>query len=162
MIDPITGLAVPDGAEGELVVTAYRRTACPLIRYRTGDLVRTIQSSRVLSTLAGGLRGRVDDMVIVRGNNLHPTVLQDLLHRFEGVAEYQVEVDHSAPLTEVRIRIEPAPGVEATALVSRIDRTIQDELLFRIEVLVATPGSLPRAEMKARRWVRKDADRPSS
>ena len=154
MIDTVTGRAVPPGAEGELVVTTFRRTACPLIRYRTGDLVRAIPSS-VPMRLAEGLRGRVDDMVVVRGNNLHPNVLQDILHRFAEVAEYQVEIDQSAALTEVRLHVEPSPGVEATALLSRIDRTIQDELLFRVEVLAAPAGSLPRAEMKARRWVRK-------
>jgi phenylacetate-CoA ligase len=157
VIDPVTGRAVPPGVEGELVVTTFRRTACPLVRYRTGDLVRAMPSSTALLTLSGGLRGRVDDMVVVRGNNLHPAVLQDLLHRFAEVAEYQVEIDQTAALAEVRVRVEPAPGVEAAGLLSRIDRTIQDELLFRIEILAATPGSLPRAEMKARRWVRKTA-----
>ena len=155
VIDPIAGRAVPPGRQGELVVTTFRRTACPLVRYRTGDLVRTVPSSRALMTLGGGLLGRVDDMVVVRGNNLHPAVLQDILHRFGEVAEYQVDIDQSAALTEVRVRVEPVPGVEAAGLLSRIDRTIQDELLFRVEVLAATPGSLPRAEMKARRWLRK-------
>ena len=157
VIDPITGQAAPPGAEGELVVTTFRRTACPLIRYRTGDLVRPVPSSRVLLTLEGGLRGRVDDMVVVRGNNLHPGVLQDILHRFAEVAEYQVEIDQTGALTEVRLHVEPAAGIEPAALLSRIDRTIQDELLFRVEVRAAPPGSLPRAEMKARRWVRKSA-----
>ena len=157
VIDPITGEAALPGAEGELVVTTFRRTACPLIRYRTGDLVRPIPSSRALLTLAGGLLGRVDDMVVVRGNNLHPSVLQDILHRFADVAEYQVEIDQTGALTEVRLHVEAAAGVEPVALMSRIDRTIQDELLFRVEVRAAPPGSLPRAEMKARRWVRKSA-----
>jgi phenylacetate-CoA ligase len=94
-------------------------------------------------------------MVVVRGNNLHPMALQTILHRFPEVAEFQVEIDQSADLAAVRISVEPGPGVEANGLLARIERVIRDELFFRAVVCAVPPGSLPRAEMKARRWVRK-------
>jgi phenylacetate-CoA ligase len=161
IIDPQTGRPVPAGTTGELVLTTFRRVASPLIRYRTGDLVcadvRPCPCGRALLRLEGGLRGRVDDMVVVRGNNLHPMALQSILHRFAEVAEYQVVIDQTSALAELRIDVEPVEGAEGPALAARIERVIRDELLFRAEVRVVGPGSLPRAEMKARRWVRKTA-----
>jgi phenylacetate-CoA ligase len=159
VIDPATGRQVPPGTTGELVITCFRRVASPLIRYRTGDLVcadpNPCPCGRALVRLEGGIRGRVDDMVLIRGNNLHPMALQTILHRFSEVAEYLVEIDESASLTALRISVEPAPDVSIDGLVRRIERTIRDELFFRAEVRAVAPGSLPRAEMKARRWVRK-------
>ena len=161
IIDPVTDRPLPPGTTGELVITTFRRVASPLIRYRTGDLVcadpRPCPCGRALIRLEGGLRGRVDDMIVVRGNNLHPLALQTILHRFAEVAEFLVEVDQTDTLTALRISVEPGPGVEGGALAGRIERTIRDELLFRAEVRVVPPGSLPRAEMKARRWVSKRA-----
>jgi phenylacetate-CoA ligase len=168
VIDPTTLQPVPPGTEGELVITSFRRTASPLIRYRTGDLVRAdprpCPCGRALVRLDGGIRGRVDDMVVIRGNNLHPAAIQTILHRFSDVAEYLVEIDETAALNALRLRVEPAPGVDAPALVARIQQAIRAELLFRVEVEVVPPDTLPRAEMKARRWVRKQssADRSQS
>jgi phenylacetate-CoA ligase len=159
VIDPTNGGAVPPGTPGELVLTTLGRTASPLIRYQTGDLVcvdpRPCPCGRTLLRLDGGIRGRVDDMIVIRGNNLHPSALQTLLHRFDEVAEYLVEVDESASLPVLRVAVEPHTPHADRALAERIDRAIHTELLFRAEVQVVAPGSLPRAEMKARRWVRK-------
>ncbi len=159
VIDPTTLEPLPPGTEGELVITSFRRTASPLIRYRTGDLVRfdphPCPCGRALVRLEGGIRGRADDMVVIRGNNLHPAALQRILHRFPEVAEYLVEIDETSALTALRLRVEPAPGIDGAALVARVQQAICAELLFRIEVEMAPPGTLPRAEMKARRWVRK-------
>ncbi len=161
VVDPDSGRPVPPGTAGELVVTTFRRTASPLIRYRTGDLVCAdpcpCPCGRALLRLAGGIRGRVDDTIVVRGNNLHPMALQTILHRFPEVAEYLAEVDETAALTALRISVELVPGADETSLVARIERAIRDELLFRAEVRAVPPGSLPRAEMKARRWVRRSA-----
>jgi phenylacetate-CoA ligase len=171
VIDPASGAPVPPGTPGELVLTTFGRRACPLIRYRTGDLVcvdpRPCPCGRALVRLDGGIRGRVDDMVVVRGNNLHPSALQTILHRFAEVAEYRIEVDGSATLTALRVLVEPLPHADADALARGVERAIRDELLFRAEVRAVHPGSLPREEMKARRWVRKTspgaaADLPNS
>jgi phenylacetate-CoA ligase len=159
VLDPATGAAVPPGTPGELVVTTLGRWASPLVRYRTGDLVcvdpRPCPCGRALVRLDGGIRGRIDDMVVIRGNNVHPSAIQTILHRFPEVAEYRVEVDTTASLPALRIEVEPLPGAPGAALAARVDQAIRAELLFRAEVRAVPPGTLPRAEMKAQRWVRK-------
>ena len=94
-------------------------------------------------------------MIVIRGNNLHPSALQTILHRFPEVAEYRIEVDETGPLPVLRIEVEPHPGAEPDTLASRVDQAIRDTLLFRAEVRVVPPGALPRFELKARRLVRK-------
>jgi phenylacetate-CoA ligase len=157
VLEPATGRAVPPGTPGELVLTTFRRTASPLIRYRTADLVcvdpNPCPCGRALVRLQGGIQGRADDMVVIRGNNLHPAALQTILHRFPEVAEYQVEVDQRAALAALRISVEAAPGADGPDLCRRIDQAVRAELLFRAEVRLSPPGSLPRHEMKARRWL---------
>jgi phenylacetate-CoA ligase len=157
ILEPGGDRPVAPGTEGELVVTTFRRTACPLIRYRTGDrvLADPAPGRWPFLRLVGGIRGRADDMVSVRGNNLHPAALQTILHRFGDVAEYRVVVDQSAALTVLLVEIEVTEGADALGVAVRVDRAIRDELLFRAEVRAVPPGSLPRQELKARRWVRK-------
>lgn len=160
VIDSATGKAVPPGTAGELVLTNLGRTGSPLLRYRTGDLVcvdpQPCPCGRSLVRLDGGIRGRADDMIFLRGNNFHPHALQSILHRFPEVAEYRVEVDRSGALPVLRIEVEPAPAFPAPAVAARVDQAIRDELLFRAEVRAVPPGSLPRAELKAQRLVRKN------
>jgi phenylacetate-CoA ligase len=159
VVDPATDQPVPPGTPGELMLTTFGRVASPLIRYRTGDLVcvdpRPCSCGRALIRLDGGIRGRADDMVVIRGNNLHPAALQTILHRFTEVAEYLVEVDQHTTLAVLRVSVEPFAGVHGPNLVSRVEQAIRDELLFRAEVRLVPPGSLPRGEMKAKRWLRK-------
>jgi phenylacetate-CoA ligase len=162
VVDPATGAAVAAGTPGELVVTPLSRAASPLLRYRTGDLVcadpEPCRCGLPLIRLDGGIRGRVDDMIIVRGNNLHPDALQRILHRFPEVAEFRIELDRTTALPVLRVQVEPQPETAADALMGRIDQAIHDELLFRAEVVAVKPGTLPRFEMKARRFVQKTAE----
>ncbi|HEY7330601.1 MAG TPA: AMP-binding protein [Gemmataceae bacterium] len=162
VIDPVSTLPVPTGTEGELVLTTFDRPGSPLIRYRTGDVVRIDPSpcpcGRELVRLDGGIRGRVDDMIVIRGNNLHPSALQTILHRLPEVAEYRMEVDRTEAMHVLRIDVEPHPGIAGDALAERVEHAIRTELLFRAEVRAVPPGSLPRFEMKARRLLRKNDD----
>jgi phenylacetate-CoA ligase len=162
VVDPATGGPTPPNAEGELVVTTLHRAGSPLFRYRTGDLVRLdpepCPCGRPWIRLKGGVRGRIDDMIVLRGNNVHPSAIQTIVHRFAEVAEYRLEVDRSAALPVLRIEVEPHPGVEGAAVAARIAQAVRDELLFRAEVRPAPPGSLPRFDMKAQRFVRKNGD----
>jgi phenylacetate-CoA ligase len=155
VIDPATGQPAPPGTLGELVVTTLGRHGSPLLRYRTGDLVcldtRPCPAGRSLTRFDGGIRGRADDMITVRGNNVHPSALQTILHRFSEVAEYRVEVDRSKALPVLRIEVEPLPATPGAPLAARVAQAIRDELLFRAEVRAVPPGSLPRFEMKAQR-----------
>jgi len=146
VIDPATTLPVPAGGRGELVLTTLRRTGSPLIRYRTGDLVqsRRIDGDRVLE---GGILGRVDDMVVVRGVNVYPTALDALVRTSASAGEYRVTVDRRSHLAELSIELE-SDAAEAEA----VSRRIQESLALRVPVTVAAPGSLPRFELKARRW----------
>src|SRR5262249_43616203 len=147
VVEPATGQPVPAGQVGELVLTNLCRLGSPLIRYRTGDLVRIdprpCPCGRAEVRLAGGILGRVDDMMHFRGNNLYPSALEGLLHRFTDVAEYRIEIDQSATLPALRIELEPAAGA-AAGLAERVERAFRDEFLFRAEVRTVPAGSLPR------------------
>jgi phenylacetate-CoA ligase len=159
VVEPATEEPVSPGQVGELVVTNLGRVGSPLIRYRTGDLVRVdprpCPCGSPYLRLDGGILGRADDMIHLRGNNVYPGALEALLRRFPEVAEYRVEVDGSAALTALRVEVEPVNGGGA-GLVERVDRAIRDEFLFRAEVRLVAPGSLPRFEMKAQRFVKKN------
>jgi phenylacetate-CoA ligase len=154
VVEAASGQPTAVGEIGELVLTNLGRRGSPVVRYRTGDRVRVdpipCPCGRSLLRLAGGVLGRTDDMIQVRGNNLHPAALEAVLHRFPEVAEYRIAVDRSGPMTALHIEVEP---VAATGdLPERIGRAIRDELLFRAEVTAVAPGALPRFEMKARRF----------
>lgn len=158
IVDPATLEPVPPGALGELVVTNLGRIGSPLLRYRTGDLVRAATTpqpaGRTFLRLDGGVLGRTDDMIPIRGNNFYPGALENVLRRFPDVVEYRVTVDTTAALAELHVEVEPAPDAPGD-LHRRLARTIRDELLFRADVVLVPPGSLPRFEMKASRIMRK-------
>jgi phenylacetate-CoA ligase len=159
VIDPATGVAVPTGQTGELVLTTLGRWGSPLVRYRTGDLVRVdprpCPCGRSWIRLEGGILGRTDDMIYLRGNNLYPSALEAVIRRFADVAEYRVEVDQTEALPVLRIEIEPLVSAATNGLAERISRAIRDEMLFRAEVTTVPAGTLPRFEMKARRFVQR-------
>ena len=159
-INPANDKEVSPGETGELVVTNLSRTASPLVRYRTGDLVQVdiepCPCGCIFARLKGGILGRVDDMIHLRGNNLYPSAIENLLRRFPEVAEYRVVVEETPTLSNLRIEIEPLPSASNSILADRISKMVRDELLFRAEVLCVAPGSLPRFEMKATRFVRGD------
>ena len=154
VIDPESAEPVPAGQMGELVITALHRAGSPLLRYRTGDLVRVdpqpCPCGRTFLRFQGGILGRTDDMIHLRGNNVHLSALEGVIRRFPEVAEYRLEVDQTRALADLRIKIEPATE-NASDLAERIGQTIRDEFLFRAEVVLVPMGSLPRFEMKARR-----------
>ena len=89
-------------------------------------------------------------MIAIRGNNFYPSALENVLRRFVEVAEYRAVIDRSSPLAEMRIEIEPASG-GGVNLAARVADAVRDELLFRAEVVLVPPNTLPRFEMKAQR-----------
>src|SRR5207237_4547095 len=129
-----------------LVLTNFGRLASPLVRYRTGDLVRAdpvpCKCGRTFLRLEGGILGRTDDMIHVRGNNLYPSALEAVVRRFPEVVEFRVHVDRSSSLADVHLEIEPATGTSGK-LAERIGQAIRDEVLFRAEVTEVAPGTLP-------------------
>lgn len=159
VVDPKTLRPVGDGELGELIITNLGRTGSPVIRYRTGDQVRVSRGrcgcGRSFARMEGGILGRVDDMLIVRGNNVFPSALEAIIRRFPEVAEFRVEAYDRGALTEVRVEIEPvAVGPNGSDLAGRVAQAIQDTLSFRAEVRTVSLGTLPRFEMKAKRFVR--------
>ena len=153
VLEPGTDRVAASGATGELVLTTLGRTACPLLRYRTGDLVRPVLPPGAAPgdfALEGGILGRVDDMVIVRGVNLYPSAMDAAIRAVGGVGEYQVEIDRRPTLPEITVRFEAVEeGVDPTPdLVRQLAAAFQ----MRIEVEKVTGGSLPRFELKSRRW----------
>jgi len=159
IVDPATGIPVSPGDEGELVVTNLERVGSPLIRYRTGDRVcrGTGRLYPDLLFLPGGILGRVDDMITIRGNNLYPAALEDVIRRFDEIAEFRIELQTVKAMQHLRIEIEPQASVAApasAALAAQIGELIKGRWHFQAEVVVVAPGSLPRFEMKGRRFVR--------
>lgn len=160
VIDPVTTTPLADGQEGELVLTNLGRRGSPLIRYRTGDQVRLIRNrcacGRWFARMECGILGRVDDMFVVRGNNVFPSVVEGVIREFREVSEFNLVVDRHRALAELEIQVEAVAGVEAADLADRIADRVRDRLLFRPKVTIVPLGSLPRFEMKARRVVRRD------
>jgi phenylacetate-CoA ligase len=153
---------VAEGATGELVLTPLGRHGSPLLRYRTGDVVRPLRFERAPCAcgsfelaLDGGILGRTDDMLIVRGVNVYPSAFEEILRGAGGVAEYRVRVKEQAALTELLVEVEPEATVaDPVAFAAAIERRFHDALSLRVPVRAVAPGALPRFEMKARRWVR--------
>lgn len=152
VIDPATGAPA---REGELVLTNLGRTGSPAIRYRTGDRVRLAEApcacGRTFLRLEGGILGRLDDMLIVRGVNVFPSAIEGIVRRFAVIEEFQIEVFREGELDELCVLVEcPEPG---------LDRAVQEafraDLGIRLEVRPVPPRSLPRHELKAKRVVRR-------
>ncbi len=149
------GQRVPAGESGELILTNLGRTGSPLIRYRTGDIVRpaaeAVRAGRWFLRLEGGILGRADDMLIVRGNNLFPAALEDVVRAEPGVLEYRYQICRDGPRSDLRLIVEPSEGVDAEELCERIGERIRARFHFRPSVVLAGPDGLERFELKARR-----------
>ncbi len=158
VVEPSSGCPVGEGEIGELVLTNLGRWGGPLIRYRTGDQVRLIRTrcacGRWFARVPGGILGRTDDMLYIRGNNVFPSTIEGVLRGVEGLAEFRVDVDQRGSLTEMSVTVEPDAEENSTVLAARVVRAIKDCFHFQPKVRVVAPGSLPRFEMKARRFIR--------
>jgi len=160
VVDPATGASREEG-EGELVLTNLGRWGSPVIRYRTGDRVDAVRGpcvcGRTLVKLRGGILGRVDDMVTVRGVNVFPSAIENIVRRFEEIAEFRIELYRERDMDAVRCVIEPRTGLAAdavTPVAGHLAEAIHRGLGIRCAVSVAPPGSLPRFEGKAKRFPR--------
>jgi phenylacetate-CoA ligase len=158
VVDPESGEPLPEGEEGELVFTTLMKEALPLIRYRTGDIGSVdgspCECGRTFARVTG-LRGRRDDMLIVRGVNLFPSNVEHLLLGVEEVApQYRLIVDREGPMDELTVECEPASdGVDRETLAARLEHLLREHTGIRITVAVVDPGALPRSEGKAVRVV---------
>ena len=158
VLDPVSLEPLPDGERGELVVTSLGRAASPVLRYRTGDMVvrRSLPCAcgRTWARLEGGILARADDMVNVRGVNVYPAAIEAVVRRFPEVVEFRSTVSASEPMRTLSVEIEPSPqATDAPALVARVSQQLREALGLTVPVHLAAPGTLPRFEMKARRFV---------
>ncbi len=155
IVDPATGARA---REGELVLSNLGRLGSPVIRYRTGDRVRAAtgpcECGRRFLRLEGGILGRVDDMLVVRGVNVFPSALEGIVRRFPAVDEFTIEVFRHREMDEVRLLVEAGAG-ESRPVVSALEEAVRVDLGIRVEVVAVPPRSLPRWELKARRLVRR-------
>ncbi len=172
IVDPGTGERLPPGQAGELVLTTLTRNASPALRYRTGDLVRALrlanspqggddpggsvcECGRSELALEGGILGRCDDMVVVRGVNVYPSAVESLIRVEAEVAEYRVRFPRRQSMLEMEIDLEPAATcTDAAALAGRVIACFRDRLGLRVSVQIVPEGELPRFEMKANRWLK--------
>lgn len=155
VLEPERDAPVAPGEVGELVLTTLGRLGSPLLRYRTGDLVRPSarppsELGRPDLALEGGILARVDDMVVVRGVNLYPSALEAVVRAAAGDAEYRVTLSRDGALSEVALELEAEGPEPARAL----ERALREAFQLRIPVTPVAPGTLPRFELKARRWRR--------
>lgn len=150
ILDIRTGQPVAEGETGELILTNLGRWGSPAIRYRTGDLVRhggyNCPCGRTFLHLPGGILGRADDMLIVRGVNIYPSALADVLHRFPDVAEYKIIVTRSGAMDEIALQVE-CPST----IIASIQEELHIALNLRIPIEAVELGTLPRFELKAKR-----------
>ncbi len=139
----------------ELVLTSLGRFGAPVIRYRTGDLVRSTNRASIRCSflwLDGGIVGRADDMLIVRGVNIFPSSVEAILREFSELHEYRVTLARAGELDEIAIEVEAADH-----LLEPIRNRLLTGVGLRVNVSQVPPGSLPRSEGKSRRWLDKRA-----
>ena len=163
ILHPETHEPVADGERGVLVLTHLDKQACPLVRWWTGDMVvrdsSTAPDGRTHARLSGGVLGRADDMLIVRGVNLFPTAVEDIVRAFPGLTnEYVLVIDDSVKdpktkfLTGVRLKVERDHGAPAD-IGERLSQRLREKLQVRFHVEVLEPGTLPRTVHKAKRVI---------
>jgi phenylacetate-CoA ligase len=157
VLDRDTGEPVSEGTVGELVLTTLTKQAMPLIRYRTGDLVTAstepCRCGRNTMRLTS-LTGRRDDMMVIRGVNVYPSHVEQLMMGVDGVApHYRLVAERNGTLDELLLECEPTTGVDPDALGVRLARHLREHMGLRVEVAVLAPGSIPRSEGKAVRVV---------
>jgi phenylacetate-CoA ligase len=169
IIDPASGAVLPPGREGELVLTTLTKRAMPLVRYRTGDITTlTLEPCRCGRTSArmARVKGRSDDMLIVKGVNLYPSeVERTLLAVAELAPHYQLVIDRAATLARLEVQVEPAPELivrcggftpdhpDIAALRRRATEQLRQATGLSVELTIVAPRTIPRSEGKAVRVI---------
>jgi phenylacetate-CoA ligase len=135
IIDPDTGEVLPDGSEGELVFTTLTKEALPVIRYRTRDLTRLLPPTARSMRRMGKIVGRSDDMLIIRGVNVFPTQIEEIVLQHEQLSgQYQLVVSRDGPLDELEVRCELLPAALASADRATMTRWLQQRIKTLIGV----------------------------
>jgi phenylacetate-CoA ligase len=163
VIDPETGEVLEDGSEGELVLTTLLREGMPIIRYRTGDITKVYPDSCPCGRThrrISRIKGRSDDMLIIKGVNIYPMQIEKVLMDIPQVGNnYLIEIDTIDYLDALRVKVEVRQEIfhgsieELESLKMQITEKLKDEILIRPQVVLVEPNSLPKSEGKAVRVI---------
>ena len=153
IVDPVSGKVAEAGAQGELVFTSLTKEAMPVIRYRTRDLTRLLPGSATAMRRMAKISGRSDDMLIVRGVNVFPSQIEELILRCKGLApHYEIEITRPNRLDEISIVVEGRPELSDNARQAEgllLAAKLKDNIGISADIRVAASGSLPRSAGKA-------------
>jgi phenylacetate-CoA ligase len=157
IIDPITGAVLPDGEEGELVFTSLSKEAMPVIRYRTRDLTRLLPGTARTMRRMEKVTGRTDDMIILRGVNLFPTQIEELILQVDALApHFQCVLSRPGRMDELTVRVERRPDADVAAAAAAGDTLaslVKHRIGVTVTVAVDEPEGIERSMGKARRVV---------
>jgi phenylacetate-CoA ligase len=157
IIDPVTGAVVPDGEPGELVFTSLMKEALPIIRYRTRDLTRLLPGTARTMRRIQKITGRSDDMMIIRGVNVFPSQIEELILKREMLAPHYVcELDKDGPLDALTVRVELKPqlgGADASGAQSSLEYDIKSLIGVSCRVKIEPAGAIERSVGKAKRVI---------
>ncbi len=157
IIDPVTLKPLPDGEWGEIVITTLVKEGAPLIRYRTHDLSRIIPEKCTCGRCwprIDIIKGRTDDMMKIKGVNVFPAQIEEVLHQFPEVSsEYQIRISHLDGKDTMRIYVETTGDVEFLKLAESIAKKVKSVIGFTPLVKVVEIGVLPRSEKKTKRVI---------
>ncbi|MFD4760999.1 phenylacetate--CoA ligase PaaK [Streptomyces sp. NPDC058439] len=163
VVDPFTGEVLPDGEEGELVFTSLTKEAMPVIRYRTRDLTRLLPGTARVFRRMQKVTGRSDDLVILRGVNLFPTQIEEIVLRTPGLApHFQLRLTREGRLDALTVRVEArarATPDQRTAAAESVTAAVKDGIGVSVRVEIVDPGTLERSVGKFKRIVDERGDR---
>jgi len=155
IIDPKTGEVLPDGEFGELVITTLRKAAAPLIRYRTHDLTRIIPhrcSCGREYPMIDRISGRTDDMIKVKGVNIYPGQIEEVLNCVNGLSsEYQVIIERIDGKDRMTLKVETIQDADRQKVMKEVLQMFKSKIGIRIFCDCVNIGELPRSEKKTRR-----------
>ncbi|MEV7863490.1 phenylacetate--CoA ligase PaaK [Streptomyces hirsutus] len=157
VVDPLTGEVLPEGERGELVFTSLTKEAMPVVRYRTRDLTRLLPGTARTFRRMEKITGRSDDMVILRGVNLFPTQIEEIVLRTPGVApHFQLRLTREGRMDALTVRAEARPDADAAtraAAARSVEAAVKDGIGVSVGVEIVDPETLERSVGKIRRIV---------
>jgi len=156
VIDPNTQKKLSLGSIGELVLSSIGRAGCPLLRYRTGDIVHLNQQKCACGfngqSLKGGILSRADEMIFLKGNNIYPSALQNMLHSIEGILDFRITFYKTEGNQNLLFEIETLQ-TDYESIKNMLEKMIQTAFLFKPVIKIVPTGSLPTQEMKSKRFI---------
>jgi phenylacetate-CoA ligase len=154
IVDPRTGEVLPDGEQGELVFTSLTKEALPIVRYRTRDLTRLLPGTARAMRRMEKITGRSDDMLIVRGVNVFPSQIEELILKQPGLSpHYVLELTKDGPLDHLTVSVEPAPGGADAGSAASLQKAIKSYIGVTADVKVVPIAAIERSIGKAKRIV---------